>query len=160
MRMLRAHGSRRKYYNEVIGYNSRLDALHAALLRAKLPHLDAWNEGRRAAATRYRELLAGIPGLVLPVERPGVRHVYHQFTVRVTGGRRDALKDALAAQGIETMVYYPKSMHELPIYARPGLSFPASESASREVLSLPIWPRIPAPVQERVASAVREALQG
>lgn len=158
VRMLRAHGSRRKYYNEAIGYNSRLDALHAALLRAKLPHLDAWNEGRRAAAARYRELLSGIHGLVLPVERPGAVHVYHQFTVRVTGGRRDALRDALAAQGIETMVYYPKSMHELPVYARPGLAFPAAEGASREVLSLPIWPRISADVQARVAGAVRSFL--
>ena len=158
VRMLRAHGSRRKYFNEAIGYNSRLDALHAALLRAKLPHLDAWNQGRWRAAARYRELLAGIPGLVLPVERSGAVHVYHQYTVRVTGGRRDALKEALAAQGIETMVYYPKSMHELPVYARPGLSFPHSEVASREVLSLPMWPRIEPEVQARVASAVRAAM--
>ena len=155
VRMLRAHGSRRKYHNEVIGYNSRLDGLQAAVLRAKLPHLDAWNDGRRAAAARYRELLAGVPGLTLPVERPGAVHVYHQYTVRVTGERRDALKDALASQGIETMVYYPKSMHELPVYARPGLSFPNAERASREVLSLPLWPRISREVQERVAAAVR-----
>lgn len=158
IRMLRAHGSRRKYFNEAIGYNSRLDALHAALLRAKLPHLAAWNEGRRQAAARYRMLLAGIPGLVLPVERPGAAHVYHQFTVRVTGGRRDALKDSLGAKGIETMVYYPKCMHELPVYARPGLAFPVSEGASREVLSLPMWPRITRDVQERVASTIRSSI--
>lgn len=156
--MLRAHGSRRKYFNEVIGYNSRLDALQAALLRAKLPNLAAWNEGRRQAAARYRELLAGIPGLVLPVERPAAKHVYHQFTVRVTGGRRDALKEALGAQGIETMVYYPRCMHELPVYARPELAFPVAEAASREVLSLPMWPRIAAKVQERVASSIRSSI--
>ena len=94
------------------------------------------------------------------MERPGAVPVYHQYTVRVTGGRRDTLKAALAVQGIETMVYYPKSMHELPIYERPGLSFPEAEAAGREVLSLPIWPRIEPAVQERVAAAVRDALAG
>jgi len=153
-RMLRAHGSRRKYFNEEIGYNSRLDALQAAFLRAKLPHLDAWNAARRAAATRYRELLDGIPGLTLPVEREGAGHVYHQFTVRISGGRRDALQAALAAAGVGTMVYYPKAVHQLPVYARGGLNFPEAEAASREVLSLPIWPLIPAAVQERVAAAL------
>jgi dTDP-4-amino-4,6-dideoxygalactose transaminase len=157
-RMLRAHGSRKKYFNEEIGYNSRLDALQAAFLRAKLPHLDAWNGARRAAAARYRELLSGIPGLTLPVEREGAHHVYHQYTVRVGGGRRDALQAALAAAGVGTMVYYPKAVHQLPVYARPGLAFPEAEAASREVLSLPIWPRIPVAVQERVAAAVRVGL--
>ena len=158
VRMLRAHGSRRKYFNEAIGYNSRLDALQAAILRAKLPRLDAWNEGRRAAAARYGALLAGVPGLALPEGRPGAVPVHHQYTVRVTGGRRDGLREALAARGIETMVYYPRCMHELPVYARPGLAFPRAEAASREVLSLPIWPRIDGSVQERVAAAVRAAL--
>jgi len=156
-RMLRAHGSRRKYENEVIGYNSRLDALQAAFLRAKLPHLDIWNSARRAAAERYRELLAGVRGLILPVERPGIRHVFHQYTVRIPGGRRDAVKSALACSGIDTMVYYPKACHQLPAYADSG-SYAAAESAAREVLSLPIWPRIPAAAQEHVACALRIAL--
>jgi dTDP-4-amino-4,6-dideoxygalactose transaminase len=158
MRMLRAHGSRKKYFNETIGYNSRLDALQAAVLRVKLPHVEGWNQARRAAAARYRELLAGAPGLILPVERPGAEHVYHQFTIRVAGGRRDALQAALASAGIGTMVYYPKAVHQLPIYARPGLVFPEAEAASREVLSLPIWPRITESQQARVATAIRKLL--
>jgi dTDP-4-amino-4,6-dideoxygalactose transaminase len=158
VRMLRAHGSMRKYFNETIGYNSRLDALQAALLRVKLPRLDAWNDARREAAARYRDLLSGLPGLQLPVERPGAKHVYHQYTVRVKGGRRDAIKEALAEQGIETMVYYPKCMHELPVYARAVGSFPSAEAACREVLSLPMWPRIERDVQGRVATAIRDAI--
>jgi dTDP-4-amino-4,6-dideoxygalactose transaminase len=157
-RMLRAHGSRRKYFNEAIGYNSRLDALQAAFLRAKLPLVETWNDGRRQAAGRYRELLAGVPGIVLPVERKGVKHVYHQFTVRVVESRRDAIKEALAAAGVQTIVYYPTPAHRLPTYAGAG-DFPAAEAASREVLSLPMWPRITPAVQERVAHALRAALQ-
>lgn len=153
-RMLRAHGSRRKYENEQIGYNSRLDALQAAFLRVKLPRVDGWNEGRRAAAARYRALLSGVAGLALPVERPGAAHVYHQFTIRVTGGRRDALRAALAEAGVDTMVYYPKPAHRLPVYQGCG-EFPAADAAAAEVLSLPIWPTIPAKVQERVAGEIR-----
>jgi dTDP-4-amino-4,6-dideoxygalactose transaminase len=155
-RMLRAHGSRRKYYNEAIGYNSRLDALQAAFLRAKLPHLQEWNGARREAAERYRELLAGIPGIVLPGERPEARHVYHQFTIRVLEGRRDALKEFLAAGGIESMIYYPVPLHRLSVYASRPYDLPQAEAAAREVLSLPFWPRIPGGVQTRVQARLRE----
>jgi dTDP-4-amino-4,6-dideoxygalactose transaminase len=154
-RMLRSHGSRVKYQNEQIGYNSRLDALQAAFLRVKLPHVDAWNSGRRDAAARYRELLNKTPGIVLPVERKEATHVYHQFTIRVLNGRRDALKSALAAAEIDAMVYYPKPAHQLPVYQGHG-AFPVSEAASREVLSLPIWPRIPLQIQERIAEAIHD----
>lgn len=154
-RMLRAHGSRRKYFNEAIGYNSRLDALQAAILRAKLPLVDDWNAGRRAAAARYRDLLADIPALILPRERSGATHVYHQYTVRVQGGRRDALQAELASRGIGTMVYYPRALHQLPMYQGRRWALPEAEAACREVLSLPIWPRIGAETQERVAVAVR-----
>ena len=156
-RMLRAHGSRVKYQNETIGYNSRLDALQAAILRAKLPRLDAWNAGRREVAASYRELLAGLQGIALPVERPGATHVYHQYTIRVQGGRRDAVKRHLADAGIDTMVYYPKPAHQLPVYQGSG-AFPAAEAASQEVLSLPIWPRMERSLQERVAEGLRAAL--
>lgn len=156
-RMLRAHGSRRKYYNESIGYNSRLDALQAAFLRAKLPRVEGWNAGRRQAASRYDALLQGLDRIVLPVVRPSAGHVFHQYTVRVRGGR-DALQEALAAQGIGTMVYYPKSVHELPVYSGGPQEFPEAAAAAREVLSLPIWPRIEPAQQERVASAVRTIL--
>lgn len=157
-RALRAHGARKKYFNETVGYNSRLDAIQAAILRVKLPRVDAWNEGRRRAAAKYRELLAGTPGLILPVERPGSHHVYHQFTVRVTGGRRDLLRDRLAAEGIDTMIYYPRAIHEMPLFAAQADRFPASAAASREVLSLPIWPSIGDTVIGRVAATLRRIL--
>ncbi|GJM69118.1 hypothetical protein HMSSN036_13340 [Paenibacillus macerans] len=116
--MLRTHGSKRKYYNERIGFNSRLDELQAAILRVKLPHVDARNEQRRLAADRYGELLHGLDGLILPEEcAGGVKHVYHQYTIRVLNGKRDELKAALAAAGISTIVYYPLPVHKLPVYA-------------------------------------------
>jgi len=157
-RMLRSHGSRQKYMNEAIGYNSRLDALQAAILRVKLPRVDAWNDARRDAAHRYGSLLADIRGLRLPVERPGIVPVYHQYTIRVLDGHRDALRDALAAAGIGTMVYYPKALHELPVYAGTKQGFPEAERAAREVLSLPLWPRIAPETQARVAEAIRAAM--
>jgi dTDP-4-amino-4,6-dideoxygalactose transaminase len=160
VRMLRAHGTRRKYENERIGRNSRLDALQAAFLRAKLPHVDTWNAARRQAAGRYRALLSGIPGLTLPAEGAGTEHVFHQFTVRIAGGRRDAAAAALAARGVNTMIYYPKCLHELPVYSAGAGRFPEAERARAEVLSLPMWPRIDAGTQERVAAALRDTLSG
>lgn len=154
IRALRAHGARRKYFNETVGYNSRLDALQAAFLRVKLPHVDEWNEARCRAAAQYRILLDGIAGIVLPADQPG--HVYHQFTIRVSGGRRDALRTHLSARGIGSMVYYPMPLHRSPVYASQGLRFPAAEQASAEVLSLPLWPRIREEAQKRVTSAIRE----
>jgi dTDP-4-amino-4,6-dideoxygalactose transaminase len=159
-RALRAHGTRHGHPSEVIGCNSRLDALQAAFLRAKLPHVAGWNEARRVAAARYGELLRDVSGVVLPCELPGVRHVYHQVTIRVARGRRDALRERLAAQGIQTAIYYPRALHELPAYARTSARprCPEAEAACRELLSLPLWPRIGADVQERVARAIRTAL--
>lgn len=157
-RMLRTHGSKKKYFNEVVGYNSRLDALQAAFLRVKLPHIEKASEGRRTVASRYREMLAGAAGVTIPYEAPDVRHVYHQYTLRIAGGTRDKVKEALAAKGIETMVYYPLSMHQLPVYRGLGLSLPVAEAASAEVLSLPIWPEMPVATQERVVGALKSAL--
>jgi len=154
-RMLRAHGSRRKYYNEAVGYNSRLDTLQAALLRVKLPRVDAWNEARRQVALRYNELLSDIPRLVLPEVSPG--HVFHQYTVRIPG-RRDEVQRALEAHGIGTMVYYPVPLHRLPVYAHMGLSLPQAERAAREVLSLPIGPHLNPSSQEGVSEALKAFL--
>lgn len=156
-RMLRAHGGRRKYHNEVLGYNSRLDALQAALLRVKLPRVDAANAARLAAARRYDDLLAGIDGLTPPTLPD--EHVVHQYTVRIHGGRRDAVHDALAAEGIQTMVYYPVPVHRLPVYAGAGFgAFPVAERLAGEVLSLPVGPSIAPDDQARVADALRRAL--
>ena len=139
-RMLRAHGSKRKYHNETVGYNSRLDALQAAILRVKLPRVDTWNQARRQVALRYNELLADVPGLVLPEVSEG--HVFHQYTVRVLGKRRDEVQKKLGEAGIGTMVYYPVPVHKLPVYAHSGFVLPEAERASQEVLSLPIFPAI------------------
>lgn len=159
-RMLRTHGERSRYHNEMLGYNSRLDALQAALLRVKLSRLDEFNRGRRAAAARYGELLADLEaagGLTAPRVTDG--HVFHQYTVRIHGGRRDAVRDALDAAGVGTMVYYPIPVHRLPVYAEAyaGVELPMAEAAAAEVLSLPIWPSISPATQERVAAALEGA---
>lgn len=157
-RMLRVHGSLKKYHNEVVGYNSRMDTLQAAILSVKLPHVDDWSMGRRAAASRYNDLLRDIPGLTLPYETPGARHVYHQYTVRIPKGLRDTVQERLAEAGISTMVYYPVPIHQLPIYRDWGYSLPEAEIAAGAVISLPIWPQITPDIQERVAAALRVAL--
>jgi dTDP-4-amino-4,6-dideoxygalactose transaminase len=158
-RMLRVHGAKKKYHNEAIGYNSRLDELQAAILRVKLPHLDAWNDGRRAAAARYTALLAGVEGVVPPREAASGRHVYHQYTIRVTGGRRDLVQQKLKESGIGTMIYYPVPIHCLPAYAGQYGSLPVAEAAAGEVLSLPIWPEIQEETQARVVEALAAPLR-
>lgn len=157
-RMLRVHGSLKKYHNEVVGYNSRMDTMQAAILSVKLPHVDDWSEGRRAAANRYNDLLSTIPGLTLPFETPEARHVYHQYTVRIPNDLRDTVQARLAEAGVSTMVYYPVPIHRLPIYQDWGYSLPEAESAAGAVISLPIWPQITLEIQERVAAALRAAL--
>ena len=156
-RRLRSHGGLKKYHNESVGYNSRLDALQAALLRVKLPHVAASNAARRRAAERYDRLLAGFDGLIVPEITPG--HIVHQYTVRILAGRRDSVRDALAAEGIQTMVYYPVPIHRLPVYADAGFpAMPVAEQLAGEALSLPIGPQIPESDQSRVADALGRAL--
>ncbi|HEX7039023.1 MAG TPA: DegT/DnrJ/EryC1/StrS family aminotransferase [Trueperaceae bacterium] len=154
-RMLRDHGSRRRYHNVMLGYNSRLDALHAAMLRVKLPFVDEWNERRREAARRYDELLRDVPGLVTPelVDE----HVFHQYTVRVLGGRRDEVRDRLAAAGVATLVYYPVPQDRLPVFAHLGGRCPASDRLAHEVLSLPMGPFLDPAAQASVAGALEGA---
>lgn len=160
-RMLRAHGGRKKYHNEAIGYNSRLDELQAALLRVKLPHVDAWNRARTRAAETYQDLLEDEPRLVLPSLEPG--HVFNQYTVRVRGeaGARDRVQARLAQAGIDSMVYYPVPCHRLQVYAasHTGTRCPEAEQACAEVLSLPFWPGMDADVQRTVAAALADALR-
>ena len=157
VRMLRVHGARKKYYNEVVGVNSRLDEIQAAILRIKLPHIDEWNEGRRNAARRYNELLAGIPDVVTPFEAPYTKHVYHQYTIKILNGKRHAVKAGLEAEGISSFVYYPVPLNKLPVYENMEFApVPVSDQCTTEVLSLPIWPKIEASVQERVAETIRK----
>ncbi len=163
-RMLRVHGSKKRYHNELDGYNSRLDALQAAILRVKLPYIDQWNGWRRAAADRYDALLRDAPGIVTPVRSPDVEHVFHQYTVRVKptlseGGSaaRDAMVARLNAAGIGAMVYYPIPINRLPVYAKTHGSgaYPHCDQACDEVMSLPMWPGISAEKQQAVADAIR-----
>ena len=148
-RMLRVHGSKKKYYNEAIGYNSRLDSLQAAILRIKLPHIDTWSEGRRRVANRYNELLADIPEIITPEVCEG--HVFHQYTIQTDGVDRDELQRKLAGEGIGSMVYYPVPVHQLPIYKSGRLyCLPVTELVSKRVLSLPIWPQMKDDLIQRV----------
>jgi dTDP-4-amino-4,6-dideoxygalactose transaminase len=153
-RALRAHGSLRKYHNETVGYNSRLDELQAAILRVKLPHVEAWNAGRRRVAERYGRLLAGHGAIVAPAVVEG--HVFHQYTVRIPGRDRDRIQARLRQEGVETMVYYPVPCHRLQVYARSHarVACPVAERLCAEVLSLPIWPELDEPTQEAVVRAL------
>ncbi|HEV7824619.1 MAG TPA: DegT/DnrJ/EryC1/StrS family aminotransferase [Mycobacteriales bacterium] len=158
-RMLRTHGSAVKYQNELVGYNSRLDEVQAAVLRVKLPRLDEANRARRVAAARYHDRLRDAPDLVLPSETPGAVHVYHQYTVRIRGERRDEIRRHLHEDGIATMVYYPVPIHRLPVYRDLACGpLPQAELAAREVLSLPMWPGIPVRVQGMVISCLAARL--
>jgi dTDP-4-amino-4,6-dideoxygalactose transaminase len=145
LRKLRVHGGMQMYHHEEVGYNSRLDALQAAVLAAKLPHLDGWSAARRAHAAYYDEALAGIDGLTTPVVRPGNESIVNQYTLRVAGGKRDALREHLTAAGIGSSVYYPVPLHLQECFAYLGYregQFPESERASREVLSIPVFPEL------------------
>ncbi|HEY9722871.1 MAG TPA: DegT/DnrJ/EryC1/StrS family aminotransferase [Oscillatoriaceae cyanobacterium] len=158
-RMLRVHGAKRKYHNEILGYNSRLDELQAALLRVKLPHLARQNARRREAAQRYDRLLAGVEGVSPLAVRAEAFHVYHQYTVRVANRARERVQTRLAEAGIATMIYYPVPVHCLPLYAAERPCLPTAERLSAEVLSLPIWPGIAEPTQVRIVQALVDALE-
>lgn len=156
-RMLRAHGSKRKYRNEMLGYNSRLDELQAALLRVRLPHVDRWNAARVALAAQYDSALANVPGLATPASCDG--HVYHQYTVSIANGARDDVARHLANAGIQTMVYYPVPQHRLPVFAdQHPEALPATERAAEQVLSLPISPSLDASTVAAVARELAAAL--
>lgn len=157
-RMLRAHGGKKKYANEILGYNSRLDTVQAAVLRVKLPHIDSWNEARRRVARRYNDLLAQVTGLITPQEADSAHHVYHQYTVRILDGRRDDVQQRLKQNGIGTMIYYPTPVHQLPVYASSYTRLPVTEQFAGEVLSLPIWPELDDAAQSYIADQLQAAL--
>jgi len=157
VRMLRGHGAKVRDHYELLGYNSRLDSLQAAVLSVKLPLLEMWNEQRRANAARYRELLGGVDEIALPVESPGARHTYNQFTILTA--RRDALRTHLQQHGVPTMVYYPRALHQQPVFAGLGYAtgdFPVTERIQEEVLSLPIFPGLTPEQIATVAAAIKE----
>jgi dTDP-4-amino-4,6-dideoxygalactose transaminase len=156
LRSLRHHGSKQTYLHDRIGWNSRLDELQAAILRVKFRHLEEFIAARRRVAARYREKLAGAK-LVLPAEHGRGRHVYHQFTIR--SERRDAIREALAREGVASSIFYPVPLHQQPVYqglAR-GVSLPVSEGLAKSVLSLPIHPSLDEASIDRICAVVRAA---
>jgi dTDP-4-amino-4,6-dideoxygalactose transaminase len=161
LRILRSHGSEPKYFHKVVGGNFRIDALQAAVLRVKAPHLAAWTEGRRRNAGKYRDLIeaAGLAGcLKLPMEPSGAFHIYNQFVVRA-GARRDALKQHLLSRGVETEIYYPLPLHLQECFAPLGYqngAFPHAEAAARETLALPIYSELTDKQIEHVVRAMAE----
>jgi dTDP-4-amino-4,6-dideoxygalactose transaminase len=166
-RVLRVHGGKPKYHHKVVGGNFRMDALQAALLRVRLPRLPAMTATRRENALRYLELFqearvasdspVDVPAGRIGLPAIGPDHTVNQFTIRVGGGRRDALRDALVQQGIGCEIYYPIPLHLQECFRELGLqkgAFPHSERASQEVLSLPVFPGLRLDEQRRVVAAV------
>ncbi len=153
---LRVHGGAKTYFHDEVGYNSRLDALQAAVLHAKLPHLHGWSTKRRVNAAHYDAAFADVPEIVTPFIDPANESIYNQYTLRVP--RRDALQEHLKALRIGSSVYYPLPLHLQPCFAYLGYkagAFPESERASREVISLPIFPELLPSQLDEVAGAVR-----
>ena len=162
VRLLRVHGARPKYYHHVVGTNSRLDALQAAILRVKLPHLEGWTRARQEHAAYYDERLAGLGGIEIPYRAADRTHIYHQYTLRVGGRLRDDLQQYLTEAGIGTAVYYPTPLHLQPCFRPLGYregELPESERASREVLSLPMFPELTGEETGAVAERVQEGLK-
>jgi len=160
LRMYRDWGAETKYHHVLKGYNYRLEALQAAVLRVKLGRLEAWTEARRAAAGRYRALLAGGP-VAAPAERPDGRHVYHVYAIRT--GARAQVQAGLAARGVQTGIHYPFPVHLLPAYADLGYAagaFPHAELAAAQELSLPMYPELQGEAQAQVVEALHEVAAG
>jgi dTDP-4-amino-4,6-dideoxygalactose transaminase len=156
VRVLRNYGSRRKYFNEVKGANSRLDELQAALLLAKLPALDDWNGRRQERAARYGRELDGVEGLVLPATTPECGHAWHVYAIHHP--QRDALQQMLSDEGVQTLIFYPVPPHRSDAYAADGYeagALPVAERLARSTLALPVGPHMSTEEQEHVIDAVR-----
>lgn len=160
MRVIKEHGQRNRYYYEEVGVNSRLDAIQAVILTIKLRYLDEWNQKRIAIAKRYQEYLANVPGIILPQQNPQGKSVWNQYTIRVLNGQREAFRQKLQDQGVNTMVYYPMPLHIQPVYKNLGYQpgqLPVSEQLSNEVVSLPMFPELSPEQQDRVIYAIKDA---
>jgi dTDP-4-amino-4,6-dideoxygalactose transaminase len=161
LRALREHGQSTRYYHPIVGYNARLDEIQAAILRIKLRHLDEWNARRQAIAAKYNELFAGTD-IITPEIPAGGRHVFYCYAIRVTGGRRDALRARLTERGIGTQIHYP-----VPIHMQEAAQFlgyrkgdlPVTEKVAGEVLSLPMFPELTDAQIDRVATGVTEFMR-
>ncbi len=164
LRRLRVHGDKGGYNHVEVGYNSRLDALQAAVLRVKLRHLDSWTAARNQNAARYIEMLSnagGLPDVVTPAIQQDRRHVFNQFTTRILDGKRDLVAERLKSQQIGCAVYYPIPLHLQECFRYLGYKegdLPQAEKASLEVLSLPIYSELPADHLERVVTGIYTAV--
>lgn len=160
-RMIANHGQSVKYHHDVVGCNSRLDTIQAAVLDVKLKYLDTYSRARNAVADYYDNALKDVEGIVIPKRADYSSHVFHQYTVRVTDGRRDVLMEALADKGIPSMIYYPIPLHLQKGYVKEGFgkgSFPISEMLCDQVLSLPIHTEMNVEQLEYIVGAVREVM--
>jgi dTDP-4-amino-4,6-dideoxygalactose transaminase len=158
---LRVHGGKQMYHHEMVGTNSRLDALQAAALRVKLPHLTRWAEARRRNAAMYDELIGDLEGVRTPLVAPGNFHVYNQYTLRVH--QRDELRSFLAEKEIGTGLYYPLGLHLQECFASLGGKvgdLPVTEALTKEVVSLPIFPELTEGQVSEVGEAIREFYSG
>jgi dTDP-4-amino-4,6-dideoxygalactose transaminase len=168
LRMYREHGSRQRYYHEAIGVNSRLDAIQAAVLQVKLPHLDGWNHQRAKVAAIYQELLANVPNIITPQATPGGESAWNQYTIRLVApvgidgaAYRDRVRASLQEAGVISMIYYPLPLHLQEVYRDLDLpigSFPNTELVSHQVLSIPMFPEITFDEQQRVVYALKDAI--
>jgi dTDP-4-amino-4,6-dideoxygalactose transaminase len=162
LRVLRAHGSKPKYYHKLVGGNFRLDAIQAAVLRVKLAHLESWHAGRQRVAANYDRDLGPIDGLAAPRLVPERRHVYNQYVVRIAGGRRDAVQQRLTEAGIGTAVYYPVPLHLQECFKALGHregEFPESERAAKETLALPMYAELSPEQQAHVVGTLAGAVR-
>jgi dTDP-4-amino-4,6-dideoxygalactose transaminase len=160
VRLLRAHGSRRKYYHQVWGGNSRLDTIQATLLRVKLRYLDSWIETRQSHAAAFDNGLKDLTCLVRPYRAPNRTHTYHQYTIRVPGNQRDSLQNFLRERGVGTEVYYPLPVHLQSVMLPEGYQigdFPNAEQLSGEVLSLPVFPEMRVEERDFVIGSIRDS---
>lgn len=161
LRMLRDWGQDRKYNHVIKGLNYRMDGVQGAVLGVKMRHIDAWTEARRQVATWYASALAGIPGITLPVERSGRRHVWHVYGITVEPARRDAIMAGLGAKGIGTNLHYPTPVHLQPCFAELGYArgaFPKAEHHGAAELSLPMYPEMTRAQVDEVAAALRAVM--
>jgi dTDP-4-amino-4,6-dideoxygalactose transaminase len=159
IRMIKEHGSKERYLHEVIGVNSRLDAIQAVILQIKLKYLDFWNNQRIEIAQRYRELLQPLPNITLPAALAGGKHVWNQYTILTEN--RDQIRAALQEKDVLSMVYYPIPLHLQPVYQYLGYKkgdLPVAELASEKVLSLPMFPDLSFEEQQQVAYALKDCL--
>ncbi|KHG43046.1 MULTISPECIES: DegT/DnrJ/EryC1/StrS aminotransferase family protein [Aphanizomenon] len=169
LRVLREHGSKVRYIHEEIGVNSRLDAIQAVILQIKLRYLDLWNSRRKQIADYYYQHLSQVSDIIVPQEFPGGVGVWNQYTIRISGERRngasgkyrDSVKNQMQEQGVNSMIYYPLPLHLQPVYKNLGYQpgqLPEAEQASQEVLSLPMFPELEQEQQDKVIDTLKNCL--